>query len=93
LTVRTLGHDGRKLNPRKADLEQWRQTFAAVLRDRGVEAEATPRRARGVVRKAEIGAVLRMRERFDTGQGAPSKADIGAVIHLAELRGFGLRPP
>ncbi|WP_426025058.1 relaxase/mobilization nuclease domain-containing protein [Brevundimonas sp. TSRC1-1] len=79
LTVRTLGHDGRKLNPRKADLEQWRQTFAAVLRDRGVEAEATPRRARGVVRKAEIGAVLRMRERFDTGQGAPSKADIGAV--------------
>lgn len=53
LTVRTLGHDGHKLNPRKADLEQWRQAFAAALRDRGVEAEATPRRTRGVVRKAE----------------------------------------
>lgn len=79
LTVRTLGHNGRKLNPRKADLEQWRQTFAAGLRDRGVEAEATPRRARGVVRKAEVGAVRRMRERFNMGQGAPSKADVGAV--------------
>ncbi|MBJ7483491.1 relaxase/mobilization nuclease domain-containing protein [Brevundimonas sp.] len=79
LTVRTLGHDGRKLNPRKADLEQWRQIFAAVLRDRGVEAEATPRRARGVVRKAEVGAVRRMRDRFDKGQGAPAKVEIGVV--------------
>lgn len=79
LTVRTLGHEGRSLNPRKADLEQWRQTFAAVLRDRGVEAEATPRRSRGVVRKAEVGAVRRMRDRFDRGQGEPPKADVGAV--------------
>jgi len=79
LTVRTLGHDGQKLNPRKADLEQWRQTFAAVLRDRGVEAEATPRRARGVVRKAEVGAVRQMRDRFVKGQGNPPDADVGAV--------------
>lgn len=79
LTVRTLCHEGRKLNPWKADLEQWRQTFAAVLRDRGVEAEATPRRSRGVVRKAEVGAVRRMRDRFDKGQGEPPKADVGAV--------------
>uniref|UniRef100_A0A7C1SIC6 MobA/VirD2-like nuclease domain-containing protein n=1 Tax=Agrobacterium albertimagni TaxID=147266 RepID=A0A7C1SIC6_9HYPH len=79
LTVRSLGHDGLKLNPRKADLEQWRQTFAAVLRDRGVEAEATPRRARGVVRKAEANAVRRIRDRFNKGQGQPAKADVGAV--------------
>ncbi|MFN3353814.1 MAG: relaxase/mobilization nuclease domain-containing protein, partial [Brevundimonas sp.] len=79
LTVRTLGHDGRKLNPRKADLDQWRQAFAAALRDRGVEAEATPRRARGVVRKAEDGVVRRIRDRFSQGRGEPAQADIGAV--------------
>ena len=79
LTVRTLGHDGRRLNPRKADLERWRQTFASALRERGVEAEATPRRARGVVRKAEAGVVRRMRDRFDQQSGSASRADIGAV--------------
>jgi hypothetical protein len=79
LTVRTLGHDGRKLNPRKADLERWRQTFAATLRERGVEAEATPRRARGVVKKAETAPVRRMRDRFDKRQGPPPAADVGAL--------------
>lgn len=46
--MRALGDHGERLNPRKADLEAWRQAFAQALRDRGVEAEATPRRARGV---------------------------------------------
>jgi len=79
LTVRTLGHDGHKLNPRKADLEQWRQSFAAALRDRGVEAEATPRRTRGVVRKAEHGILRRIRSRFSQGQGEPPNVDVAAV--------------
>lgn len=79
LTVRTLGHDGHKLNPRKADLEQWRQAFAAALRDRGVEAEATPRRTRGVVRKAEQGALRRIRSRFSQGQGEPPNVDVAAA--------------
>lgn len=63
LTVRTLGSDGTRLNPRKADLEVWRQRFAQALRDRGVEAEASPRRARGVLRKAEPTPVRKLRER------------------------------
>ena len=79
LTVRTLGHDGRKLNPRKADLEEWRQAFAAALRDRGIEAEATPRRTRGVVRKAEQGGLRRIRSRFSHGQGEPPNVDVAAV--------------
>lgn len=79
LTVRTLGHDGHKLNPRKADLEQWRQAFAAALRDRGVEAEATPRRTRGVVRKAEQGVLRRIRCRFNQGKGEPPNVDVAAV--------------
>jgi hypothetical protein len=63
LTVRALGYDGRRLNPRKADLHHWRERFAEELRLRGVAAEATPRRARGRVRKAEHGAVRAIRER------------------------------
>ena len=69
LTVRALGRDGERLNPRKADLQVWREHFARTLRDRGVEAEATPRRARGVTRKAEQGAIRRMWERFVAGSG------------------------
>ena len=32
LTVRSLGHDGKRLNPRKADLQVWRERFAGELR-------------------------------------------------------------
>ena len=38
---------GKRLNPRKADLHRWRETFAGKLRDRGVEAEATRQATRG----------------------------------------------
>jgi len=69
LTVRALGREGERLNPRKADLQAWREGFARALRDRGVEAEATPRRARAVTRKAERGPVRRMRERYLAGRG------------------------
>ena len=63
LTVRSLGYNGRRLNPRKADLQIWRERFAGELRLRGIEAEATPRRTRGRVRKADRGAVLALRKR------------------------------
>jgi type IV secretory pathway VirD2 relaxase len=69
LAVRSLGEDGMRLNPRKADLEHWRQVFAQKLRDRGVEAEATPRRSRGVVRKPERMPVRKLRERHEAGRG------------------------
>ncbi len=69
LSICSRGYSGERLNPRKADLERWRQVFAEKLRERGVEAEATPRRARGVTRKAERGPVRRMRERHAAGQG------------------------
>ena len=72
LTVRALGDQGERLNPKKADLEAWRQAFAQALRDRGVEAEATPRRARGVTRKAERTPVRKLRERLAaSGAGVP----------------------
>ena len=69
IAVRMLGEDGERLNPRKADLDQWRQTFARTLRDREIAAEATPRRARGVVQKPEAMPVRKLRERYEKGQG------------------------
>jgi len=53
VTVKLLGFNGKRLNPRKADLQQWREGFAEKLREQGVNAEATPRISRGVVKKAE----------------------------------------
>ena len=41
ISVRAESKHGKRLNPRKADLHRWRETFAEKLRDRGVEAEAT----------------------------------------------------
>ena len=58
LIVRMKGDNGRRLNPGKDDLQEWRQRFAAHLRDLGIDAAATPRLARGQTMKAEQ-AVLR----------------------------------
>lgn len=51
LTVKTQGNDGQRLDPRKADLDKWRGSFAEKLQAFGVEATATPRAFRGVVKK------------------------------------------
>ena len=49
ISVRAESKHGKRLNPRKADLHRWRETFAAKLRERGIEAEATRQATRGVV--------------------------------------------
>ena len=51
LCVKVLGRDGTRLNPRKADLQLWREQFAEALRSHGVDACATPRMARGTRQK------------------------------------------
>ena len=53
LAVRAEGKDGRRLNPRKADLRRWRELFAEKLRERGIEAEASPQITRGGSRRTE----------------------------------------
>ena len=47
ISVRAESKHGRRLNPRKTDLHRWRETFAAKLRERGIEAEATRQATRG----------------------------------------------
>jgi hypothetical protein len=51
ISVRAESMHGRRLNPRKADLQRWRETFAEKLRGYGVEAEATRQATRGTLRR------------------------------------------
>ena len=51
VVVNNVGYDLRPLKRDREDLQRWRETFAQELRHRGVEAEATPRRARGVLQR------------------------------------------
>jgi type IV secretory pathway VirD2 relaxase len=83
LTVRSLGHNGKRLNPRKADLQAWRERFAGELRLRGIAAEATPRRTRGQVRKADRGAVVALRRR----KIVPDVDRLARTEVLSEVRG------
>lgn len=65
LTVKCLGIDGKRLHIKRGDPQKWRETFAAELEKEGVEAEATPRAIRGIVKKG-IGiksAIHKMRAR------------------------------
>lgn len=62
LCVKSLGFDGARLNPRKADLQRWRERFAEALHERGIEANATPRASRGVGQKSIVQAELHMKK-------------------------------
>ncbi len=53
LSVRAESKHGKRLNPRKADLSRWRETFAEKLRGWGISAEATRRGTRGISRNYE----------------------------------------
>ena len=76
LSVRAEGRDGQRLNPRKADLRRWRETFAERLRGWGVEAEATSQATRGTRHRSERvwerKTVLAREPRPDKVPGLPS---------------------
>jgi hypothetical protein len=63
LSVQVRGPDGRRLNPRKRDLQRWREQFAEQLRAHGVEANATSRLTRGTTQRYPKQAVAHMAAR------------------------------
>jgi hypothetical protein len=79
ISVRVGAKEGRRLNPRKADLQRWRETFAEKLRELGIDAEATRQPTRGASRtypslweeKARAEGRLRRMGRGQKG-GAPA---------------------
>jgi hypothetical protein len=63
ISVRAESKYGKRLNPRKAELQRWRETFAEKLRGWGVEAEATKRAGRAHGRSDE--PLWRIKARMD----------------------------
>ena len=63
VSIKAVGPDRLRLAPNRTDLQNWRATFAKELRRLGVEAEATPRQARGAVRKATKAPIEQMERR------------------------------
>lgn len=66
LIIKAEGYDGKRLHIRKATLQTWRETFAEQLRDRGIEANATPRVVRGVTKKAKTPAIYHLEKRGES---------------------------
>ncbi|CAD7740868.1 hypothetical protein LMG31884_46990 (plasmid) [Xanthomonas hydrangeae] len=60
VAVRSLGYDGTRLQHKKEDLREWREALAAQLRTQGLEAEASPRRTRGVVQKPKTQVIFHL---------------------------------
>jgi len=63
VVLKAVSERGRRLNIKKATLQEWRSKFAAHLREQGVAANATPRRFRGQPVRATPHALLRQRAR------------------------------
>lgn len=89
LTLKAVGYDGARLNPRKADLQAWREAFADSLREVGVAAEATPRRARGVVQKPKRQAVLHAEQR---GASTVAKSRVDQAAESVAGKDSRMRP-
>jgi hypothetical protein len=66
LTVRAVSHDGQALRINKDDLLYLRRAMALALRVRGVEADATPQKARGPRVKHDRTEVHRQKQRRET---------------------------
>jgi hypothetical protein len=93
LVVKARGFDGMRLNPRKADLHRWRESFASALGENGVEAVATKRQQRLKREKGLHQAVAHMVERGEvpTSQGAvtaPERVDRAKKTEETVRRGY-----
>lgn len=76
IVVKAVSENGVRLNPRKEDLQLWRESFAEKLRARGIEANATKRLHRMQKTRGDKQAVQQIKNRgkkFD--KRGLSKAD------------------
>ena len=83
ISVRAESKHGKRLNPRKADLHRWRETFAEKLRERGVEAEATRQATRG--RNRNYDPLWRIKARED-GRLRTSRPSTKSSAHAHSTR-------
>jgi Relaxase/Mobilisation nuclease domain len=64
--VKAMSEQGGRLNIRKATLRQWRQEFAANLRELGVAANATERAVRGQNKTSKPDGIYRVAQRDES---------------------------
>ncbi|MEG3162869.1 relaxase/mobilization nuclease domain-containing protein [Sphingomonas sp. LB2R24] len=88
VTIARRDHDGRRFHPNRDDLFRWRQRFAQKLRDRGIEANATPTKARGVDPQHEHIAVQKMRDK-----GLVPRIDVRRTERAQRLSKQGVADP
>jgi hypothetical protein len=69
-------YGGPRLNPRKADLQRWRERFADYLTELGVAATATRREDRGFVKTHKKTAIYRAAHRAPKNSGAGQDATL-----------------
>ena len=85
LSVRAESRSGKRLNPRKADLQRWRETFAEKLRALGIDAEATRQAVRGESRKFD--PLWRVKAKVEgrlRREAAPMKSGARAMRNRAD---------
>ncbi len=94
LTVQAEGLDRKRFDPRREDLFRFREAFAAALRSRGVEAEATPRYTRGQGRAGTSMALTQLRARIRSGASRqPTDADLRQAREAMQIAlGKGQQP-
>jgi hypothetical protein len=84
--VKVRSDEGKRLNPRKGDLQRWRETYAEALREHGIDATATRRLQRLKLERGEKQAVRQIR---DSGRKltriGKSKIDPERVKHAKRL--------
>jgi hypothetical protein len=73
LSVKAESKHGQRLNPRKADLHRWRETFAERLREWGIDAEATRQASRGEYRNRDELWRIKAREQGRLKKDRPQK--------------------
>ncbi|KQN90715.1 hypothetical protein ASE90_16540 [Sphingomonas sp. Leaf67] len=88
LTIARRDHDGRRFHPNRDDLFRYRQRFAEKLRGRGIEANATPARARGIDPRHESIAVIKMRSK-----GQVPQLDKSRMLRAQRYRTQGIADP
>ena len=88
VTFARRDHDGRRFHPNRDDLFRFRQRFAQKLRDRGIEANATPAKARGIDPKHEHIAARKVR-----AKGGVPWLDKSRIERAQRLRETGRTDP
>lgn len=89
LTVKCRGLDGKVLNPRKADLQRYREAFAQAMEEQGIAANATRRQTRGVVKKAVKQVLIHLEQR---GASKVKALKVKEVAEELKAEAKGVKP-